>query len=223
MIAKRSRVTLDIDRTFWDHHSTIMELSVILSASKPQLYWPDYFRRIKCKERKTNSKGRRQTQFEKLKQRRKQQKIEKEIENEKEKVRREAARDENELRREEKRTRRKMMWRRDKLSNSTELSPSWQAAIQEFPSILWNPKVHYRVHKSPPPTGPYPQPHQSSPYLSILSKIHFNIIHSSTSWWRRDRRKQRGRKSTWRKRRKCDGIRSQKQTLFACLENQYSS
>jgi hypothetical protein len=67
-----------------------------------------------------------------------------------------------------------------------ELSPSSDAAscaaIQKFPQILWNLKFHYRIHKISPPTGPYPEPDQSSSYHTVLFQIHWNIIQSPTPW-----------------------------------------
>jgi hypothetical protein len=56
------------------------------------------------------------------------------------------------------------------------------AATQELPSILQSPKVHHRVHKSPPlvPILSQTDPVQTIP--SYLSKIYFNIAHPPASW-----------------------------------------
>jgi hypothetical protein len=66
-----------------------------------------------------------------------------------------------------------------------ELSLSWEATncetTQELPSILWNPKVHYRVHKSLPLLPILRQIDPVDTILSSLSKIHFNIVHPPTS------------------------------------------
>jgi hypothetical protein len=53
--------------------------------------------------------------------------------------------------------------------------------VKKYPAFLWNPKVHYRVHTSPPMDPILSQLNPVRPIDPYLPKVHLNVINPLTS------------------------------------------
>jgi hypothetical protein len=65
------------------------------------------------------------------------------------------------------------------MQKSLSWEASWFSASQEIPHVLWNPAVHYRIHKCPPPVPVLSQIIPVHVYTSHFLKILINIIFPS--------------------------------------------
>jgi hypothetical protein len=79
------------------------------------------------------------------------------------------------------------------LTDSLEMSPSWEAtnrlAIPEFPKIVCNTKVYYRVHINPPLVtilSPIPQSCISNKTNSLARSLQANYTDLATATCRRN-------------------------------------
>jgi hypothetical protein len=76
------------------------------------------------------------------------------------------------------------MWLRTQsfITNSMEHSTSWEAnspSATQIPYILWNPKVHYCIHKCLTSVPILSQINTVPAFSSYVLRIHFNIIFPS--------------------------------------------